>query len=183
VIRGSLSAARRAGELPRTAAGDVSLDTDIKVHNVLRATADDPVMRDVQDQFFDKTYFARATKTADQLAIQTPLGIAVVYDSIVHGSFPLIRGRVQGTPTSLGERPWITAYVAARRTWLATQSRADLRATVYRMDAMHIRADGVYGKASANHVADHQRAIGAPVTGVADRPLVLSLAAEVLTGA
>ena len=31
-----------------------------------------------------------------------------------------------------------------------------------------IRADGVFGRASADRVADHQRSIGAPVTGVVD---------------
>jgi chitosanase len=245
---------RLASALPRTQAKDFTLDTDVRVHNVLRASADDPVMRDVQDQFFDKVYFNPAMKTAEQHGIQTPLGRAVVYDSIVHGSWALIRDRVEGTPASRGERPWVTAYVAARRDWLATHPRPILRATVYRMDAMQrlidlgawgldlpivvrgaeistvtlagqppgvyqgpqpgtreiafvtsqtlmrgldvrllqlalsergadIRADGVFGRASAGHIADHQRAIGAAVTGVAERALVLSLASEVLASA
>lgn len=245
---------RLTSVLPRTDAKDVTLDTDVRVHNVLRASADDPVMRDVQDQFFEKVYFSPAMKTAEQHGIQTPLGRAVVYDSIVHGSWPRIRDRVEGTPATRGERPWIADYVEARRTWLATHPRADLRATVYRMDAMqrlieldawgldlplvvrgaeistltlagqppgvyqgpqpgtrelafltsqnltrgldvrllqlalsergaNIRADGVFGRASSTHVADHQRAIGAAVTGVADRALVLSLASEVLASA
>ena len=42
-----------------------------------------------------------------------------------------------------------------------------------------VRADGVFGRASGNCVADFQRAEGQPVTGVADRALVASLAAEV----
>lgn len=45
---------RLSSVLPQTEAKDVSLDTDVRVHNELRASADDPVMRDVQDQFFDK---------------------------------------------------------------------------------------------------------------------------------
>jgi chitosanase len=236
--------------LPQTEAGDTALDRDLELHNVLRATADDPVMRDVQDEFFDETYFRPAMKTAERDGITQPLGKAVVYDSVVHGSWNRIRARVEGTPAGRGEQVWVRAYVEARRSWLATHPRPDLRATVYRMDALQrlielgswglelplvvrgaeistatlpgvppgtfegpqpgtrelafqtstlllrgldvrleqlalsergadIRADGVFGRASANCVADHQRAIGMPVTGVADRPLVLALAATV----
>jgi chitosanase len=139
-------------------------------------------------------------------------------------------------------------YVDARRNWLATHPRQDLRLTVYRMDAFirlialdawglelplvvrgaeisdvtlagvppdafsgpqpgtrdltlqtplfrgldvrllqlalsergaDIRADGVFGRASSDRVADHQRANGLPVTGAADTGLVAALAAEV----
>ena len=42
----------------------------------------------------------------------------------------------------------------------------------------NVRADGVFGRASANCVADLQRAVGMPVTGVADAALVLELSAE-----
>jgi chitosanase len=42
-----------------------------------------------------------------------------------------------------------------------------------------IRADGVFGRASAICVANHQRSAGLPITGVADPALVLALASEV----
>jgi chitosanase len=233
--------------LPRTTARDIALDGDTKLHNVLRATADDQVMRDLQDEFFDEVYFTPATKAAERLGLMTPLAYAVVYDSFVHGSWPLIRDRVAGTPDTIGERAWIRGYVEARREWLATHPRKDLRATVYRADALQrlidldawglelplvvrgaeisaatlagsppgvfdgpqpgtrdlafltsqplqrgldvrllqvalsqlggdVRADGVFGRASSRCVADHQGRTGLPVSGVADRPLVLSLA-------
>jgi chitosanase len=236
--------------LPRTAARDVTLDSDQRVHNVLRATADDSVMRDVQDEFFDTTYFDPAMRTADREGLSLPLAKAVVYDSAVHGSWKRIRDRVAGTPATMGEREWVTQYVGERRQWLTTHPRADLRATVYRMDAFqrlielgmwglelplvvrgaeissstllaippgtydgphpgtreiafqtsapllrgldvrlvqlalsedgaNIRADGVFGRASADRVAEHQRTAGLPVTGVADRALVAALAAAV----
>ena len=238
--------------LPQAKAKDTALDGDLKLHNVLRASADDPVMRDVQDTFFDKTYFDPAMKTAEGARIFTPLGKAVVYDSRVHGAWKLVRDRVDGTPETVGEREWIHRYVEARRSWLATHSRPDLRKTVYRMDAFNrlieldawgldlplvvrgaeispltlaglppgtyvgpqpgtselsfltsqsltrgldvrllqlalsergadIRADGVFGRASATCVASHQQSLGLPVTGVADPALVLSLASEVTT--
>ncbi|HUR19981.1 MAG TPA: peptidoglycan-binding protein, partial [Vicinamibacterales bacterium] len=241
---------RLAAFLPQVAALDVTLDNHARLHNLLRATADDPVMRDVQDQFFTDVYFTPAMKTAERHDIRLPLGMAVVYDSFVHGSWTRIRDRVQGTPATRGETTWIAEYVAARRNWMATHPRADLRATVYRMDSFMrlielgawglelplvvrdseistltlsgmppgahdgpapgtrpimlpppgkplqrgldvrlvqvalsergalVRADGVFGRASADRVADHQRAIGAPVTGVVDPALALALASE-----
>jgi chitosanase len=42
-----------------------------------------------------------------------------------------------------------------------------------------IRADGVFGRASADRVADHQRSVGAPVTGVVDPTMAFALAQEI----
>ena len=101
----------------------------------MRASADDQVMRDLQDEFFDDVYFTPATKAAERMGIGSPLGQAIVYDSFVHGSWARIRDRVEATPEALGERLWVDRYVTARRRWLESHSRADLRTTVYRMDA------------------------------------------------
>lgn len=135
--------------LPRIAAGDLSLDNDLKLHNLLRATADDPVMRETQDRFFDDVYWQPAQRAAERLGIVSPLGCAVVYDSHVHGAWVRMRDRTSaaaGTPAALGERAWIAAYVRTRRQWLATHSRADLRPTVYRMDAFQRLIDqGFWG--------------------------------------
>ncbi|MNH07461.1 Chitosanase precursor [compost metagenome] len=124
--------------LARLAACDTALDHAGHLHNILRATADDPVMRETQDQFFDQTYWQPAEKSADGLHITTPLGLAVVYDSTVHGSWKLIRDRVtndKGSPDAAGEREWITAYVEAREEWLANHANKVLHATVYRTQA------------------------------------------------
>ena len=124
--------------LPRFLERDVTLDTDVHLHNLLRATADDPVMRDVQDEFFDARYWVPAARAADREGITTPLGVAVVYDSTVHGSWTAIRNRTNaacGTVAAAGERGWISRYVTERRAWLEGNSRADLPPTVYRMDA------------------------------------------------
>jgi chitosanase len=129
---------RLATYLPRLAATDLSLDADLKLQNLLRASADDRVMRETQDRFFDEVYWQPAVRAAERLGFKSPLGTAVVYDSHVHGSWGRIRDRttaIAGAPSSANERKWITTYVATRRQWLATNSRTDLRATVYRMDA------------------------------------------------
>lgn len=117
---------------------DTSLDRERHLHNVLRATADDPVMREIQDQFFDETYWQVAETAATNRHITTPLGVAVVYDSTVHGSWKLIRDRVtndRGSPEAIGEKEWIKAYVDAREEWLANHSNEVLHNTVYRMQA------------------------------------------------
>lgn len=59
--------------LPRFAAKDLSLDNDARLHNLLRASADDPVMRKTQDAFFDEVYWQRASREADRRGIASPL--------------------------------------------------------------------------------------------------------------
>lgn len=146
---GARFGARLAKWLPRFEQRDLTLDTDNKLHNVLRACADDPVMRETQDTFFDDAYWRPALVAAGKLGIVSPLGIAVVYDSIVHGSWALIRDKTiatVGLVGKAGEQAWIKGYVSARRHWMATHKRADIRATVYRMDAFQRLIDqGFWG--------------------------------------
>lgn len=135
---GALFAGRLRPFLPRLAGRDVGLDHDAGFHNLLRAAADDPVMRQVQDVFFDSAFWRPALHDAQALGFELPLSVAVVYDGRVHGSWDRLRDETDagdGTVQALGERRWIGAYVARRRNWLATNQRQDLRATVYRMDA------------------------------------------------
>jgi chitosanase len=236
--------------LPALAARAAAADTDLKLHNVLRACADDPVMRDVQDAFFDEVYWAPAVRAAGALGLRTPLGVAVVYDSWVHGSFGLVRDRVlaTGSVQKLGEQEWIRRYVQQRRDWLATHSNALLRQTVYRMDAFQrlialgawslplplvvrgqeislaslaalppgcydgpqpgsrnlgvtspllrgldvrlvqlalsdqgrdVRADGIFGNATAGLIREFQRSQQLPATGVADAAVIQQLVATV----
>ena len=129
---------RLAPWLPRFAAVDLGLDNEPRLHNLLRATADDPVMRETQDQFFDEVYWQTAARIAANLGVTSALGTAVVYDSTVHGSWKAMRDRTiaqSGSIATLGEKKWIAAYVATRRTWLTKHPRSDLRKTAYRMDA------------------------------------------------
>lgn len=124
--------------LPRFEAIDLSLDNELRLHNLLRATADDPVMRETQDQFFDEVYWQTAARIAANLGITSALGTAVVYDSTVHGSWKAMRDRTMaqsGSLAALGEKKWIVAYVATRRAWLTNHPRSDLRKTAYRMEA------------------------------------------------
>ncbi|MEO6276288.1 peptidoglycan-binding protein [Roseateles sp.] len=141
---GARFAARLRPFLARTAGRDLTLDHDDGFHNNLRAAADDPVMRETQDVFFDTAYWRPALKAAKDAGLTLPLAIAVAYDGRVHGSWALLRDQTtaaDGSVQALGERAWVAAYIARRRQWLATHTRADLRPTVYRMDAFQRLVD------------------------------------------
>ena len=108
--------------LPRVQARDLSLDDDPAFRGLLRQAGSDPVMHDVQDAFFDRVYWTPAAINAERLGIVTGLGSAVVYDSIVHGSWALVRDMTIsrfGAPDA-DERAWIANYIAVRRDWPAT---------------------------------------------------------------
>lgn len=141
---GARFAARLRPFLPRTASRDLTLDDDASFHNNLRAAADDPVMRETQDTFFDTAYWRPALKAAADAGLTLPLAVAVAYDGRVHGSWALLRDQTtaaEGSVQARGERAWVAAYIARRRHWLATHPRADLRPTVYRMDAFQRLVD------------------------------------------
>jgi chitosanase len=137
--QGARFAAQLKEYLGRLRDRDATLDHDLKLHNLLRATADDPVMRKAQDDFFDRNYWELALKRADAMHIRSPLGIAVVYDSTVHGAWEDLRTQTiheHGELDRLGEPDWIRAYIDTRANWLATNNQAVLHATVYRMAAL-----------------------------------------------
>jgi chitosanase len=240
---GARFGARLRAWLPALAARSASADGDTKLHNLLRASADDPVMRDVQDAFFDQLYWEPAVRAATRMGLRSPLALAVVYDSWVHGSWAALRDRTSaaGPLQSVGEHEWVQRYVRTRREWLASHPNPLLRQTVYRMDAFQrlieqeawglplplvvrgrevslatlsamppgchdgpqpgtrqlavdsplqrgldvrlvqlalsdqgcaIRADGVFGTASARFIRAFQRASELPETGAADAALI-----------
>jgi len=125
------------GYLGRLAACDHSLDRDAALHSLLRAAGADPAMQAVQERFFERRYWCPAVATAAGMGLSTALGVAVVYDGRVHGSWQLLRNRTtrkHGTARAVGERSWLRSYVAERRAWLASRAEPLCHA-VYRMDA------------------------------------------------
>jgi len=116
---------------------NLALDHDEILKAALRRAGADPVMHRVQDEFFDKVYWAPALRAAESLHIYSPLGMAVVYDSHIHGSWALMRDRTtrnHGKPEDIGEGAWIKAYVDERRAWFASHSNPILHLSVRRMD-------------------------------------------------
>mgnify|MGYP006175440083 CR=1 FL=1 len=77
--------------------------------------------RDTQDAFFDRVYWTPASASAARLGLAEPLSHAVVYDSVVHGSWISLRDRTvdrEGQPSKTGERVWTAAYVRERQAWI-----------------------------------------------------------------
>ncbi len=123
--------------LPAFDRRDIRLDTNEKVKSILRQAGKDPVMQKTQDEFFDRIYWMPAIISSDSIGIKRPLGVAVVYDSKIHGSFERIKNMTNeqyGYAEAIGEEKWIKAYVETRKDWLANHSNALLHKTVYRMD-------------------------------------------------
>lgn len=127
-----------AAYLNRLKSRDFALDDDHTLREVLEEAGEDPVMRRVQDHFFDEVYWTPSNQAANGAGITSALGASVVFDGFIQGSWGAMRDRaIQrfGGVAQLGEREWTRRYVEVRREWLATHPRADLRQTVYRMDA------------------------------------------------
>jgi len=108
---------------------------------VLREAGKDPVMQAAQDAIFDSCYWAPAVGHAVNIGLTTALGHLVVYDTCIHsgpGGVDVIRARFpQASPANGGdEKAWITAYISARRVWLAGNSNPLVQKTVYRQDTL-----------------------------------------------
>lgn len=106
----------------------------------LKLSGSDPIMREVQDRFFDRRYWEPAIKWAKNNGITSPIGQLVIYDSFIHsGGIPsYLRNRFpERTPTNGGnEVEWLRAYLKTRHNWLKNHSRKILNKTIYRTSAM-----------------------------------------------
>jgi len=104
------------------------------------AGKNDPVMRAIQDEFFDARYFQPAMEWADANQFMMPLSALVIYDSFVHSGciFGFLRKRFPEMPPGQGgaEKVWIREYVDTRDQWLATHSKKLLQGTVYRTQCL-----------------------------------------------
>ncbi len=134
---GAAQAAALSPYLPALAAKDAALNQDMAFRALLHTAGADPVMRNCQDAFFDRAYWSPAVTSAQSLSLDLGLSVAVVYDSVVHGSWRAMRDHtlaINPKPAA-DQKAWVVAYVATRRDWLATNSNPLLRKCVYRMDS------------------------------------------------
>jgi len=130
--------------LVRLEARDRALDSDVQFKSLLIKAGQDPAMHRVEDNFFDQMYWDPAIHAAQRLAIVTPLGSAVVYDSFIHGAWARMRDATlariglpampAGSSAPTDEHDWILEYIKLRRGWLATHPNPLLHRAVYRMD-------------------------------------------------
>jgi chitosanase len=100
----------------------------------------DPVMRAVQDDFFDAQYFQPAMQWANANQFILPLSALVIYDSFIHsgGILGFLRKRFPEVLPAEGgdEKIWIREYVDTRHEWLATHPKKLLQSTVYRTQCL-----------------------------------------------
>ncbi|MEX8510331.1 MAG: chitosanase [Leptothrix ochracea] len=120
--------------------GSVPLTDNADFKNLLRSAGkNDPVMRIIQDQFFEETYFSPAIKWADVNGFTKALSALVVYDSYIHSGSILwvIRQKFdENTPAFGGdEKKWISEYTKARNDWLLNHQRPAVQASAYRTKA------------------------------------------------
>lgn len=118
------------------------LASDSRFKKALVAAAVTREMKESQHFVATTRYLRPAIDICTRMGFTLPLSLAVVYDSIVHGSFERIAARVgtqaaslrvsNGQASSLrsDERAWITEYVRKRHIWLTAIVR--LRTTTYR---------------------------------------------------
>lgn len=100
--------------------------------DLLRRAGSDPLMIQAQIEIFRENYLQPAISICEKRGYTQPLSLAVIYDSLIHGSFKLISSRVGEFGSN--EKLWITRYLVERRNWFANHSKKLLRNAVYRMD-------------------------------------------------
>ena len=117
--------------------GTVSANATVK--RDLRTLGKDPLMQRAQQEIAFEMYLKPAIEACEGSDFTLPLSLAVIYDSINHGSYAKIRDRVVVERPGNGsmkeeefEREWITQYVKRRDAWLESIPR--LKPTAYRTD-------------------------------------------------
>lgn len=124
------------GNLPklmsRSADAIKELSQNDDLISALRAAAETREMIAAQDRVFREKYMSSALAACEGSSFDLPLSLAVVYDSMVHGSYAMIRDRIPAANRSYPgyEERWIAAYVRERHRWLISIPR--LRKTAYR---------------------------------------------------
>lgn len=122
LVKDALPDLRSGRNIPKRS-GDNALKT------ALRRLGRTPEMQQAQREIAFEKYLNPAIEACKGSSFVMPLSLAVIYDSMNHGSWAKIRDRVKNTR---GEKDWITNYVQARDKWLESIPR--LAPTDYRTD-------------------------------------------------
>ncbi len=118
----------------RTASAIRSLAANAEFRNALVRAGATEEMRLAQEYVAYEMYMLPTMRACAGSGFTLPLSLAVIYDSLTHGSYAMIRDRVRiGRGESSEEhfeKAWITEYVRRRDAWLASVPR--LSVTRYR---------------------------------------------------
>jgi hypothetical protein len=135
-----------------TKAAIAKLSNDKTFKDLLKAAGKTPEMQLAQQQVMENSYLLPAIDAAEGSHFELPLSLAVIYDSINHGSYGKIRDRDHVKPAAVitheeicgqvcvdrsehasnesFEKAWISEYVTIRHRWLSSTPR--LKKTAYR---------------------------------------------------
>src|ERR1043166_6704681 len=112
----------------KSAAAIQNLSSDTRFKNALRAAAITSEMKAAQQEVAFEKYLRPALEICDVHNFVLPLSLAVVYDSLNHGSWEKISRNV-GFP-ACDEKKWVLEYIRCRHSWLSNNPR--LKPTSYR---------------------------------------------------
>lgn len=127
VILEKLSLLRR-----RTPSAIKTLAADTRFRNALRMAAATREMKEAQWHVTRERYLAPAIRECEHRGFVLPLSLAVIYDSMIHGSWERVAAGVSVSKQSqfAPETKWILQYLQKRHQWLSGIPR--LKATNYR---------------------------------------------------
>jgi len=117
----------------RTSVAVKALAGDEEFKKALMASAVTSEMQEAQIEIAFERYLKPALDVCEAKGFVLPLSLAVVYDSITHGSWEKISEKVRhgdGATRESDEKAWVTEYVRERDKWLARVPR--LKKTRYR---------------------------------------------------
>jgi hypothetical protein len=121
----------------KSAGAIATLAGNTRFKKALKAAAVTSEMRSAQHEIAEKRYLRPAIDAAEGSGFALPLSLAVIYDSINHGSYARIRDRVKIARRNYAsdiefEKAWVYSYVKNRDAWLESIPR--LAVTDYRTD-------------------------------------------------
>lgn len=114
------------------------LNIDEGFKEMLKQAGYDPIMKKVQDRFFDKRYYEPSIQICGLNKFSLILSALVIFDSMVQGAYRIIKKRTNekyGISDLIGEKSWISFYVKERHKWLKSKGGI-LAKTVYRMETI-----------------------------------------------
>lgn len=117
------------------------------IENLLERAGRDPIMRQVQDDFFWKGYMLPAIMKCEEYGFIHPLSFCVIYDSSIHSgtdwhrkTFVQELNAELGPPSASNEMEWVKEYLLRRGAWLRSLLNA-AKTTDYRTRALHDLAE------------------------------------------
>jgi chitosanase len=128
--QGGACASRLQPYMSRIANKERAVGASAQLQAVLREAGSDPIMKRVQDEYFDANFWRPSARDAQARKFVTPLAYALVFDGHIQGGWGKLAPRVS---TKLAEREWCREYIRVRRAWLLA-GHGIVPKTVYRMD-------------------------------------------------